>query len=193
MVPWKSSFYLKPWVSKGSFVYGLQKRRVMGHVHCASTCCSTAPRQNDSPGVRIRHIYLPNTSWSDNSSRNAQESGGTGFCELLLIPMWWSLKETVFKNPVQFFMFFVGLAFSLFAFQVLWVFYASLFFCVSLAQAQLPCTSPSVWRLGNVIPFCNELHSWFSCRNITRAVNTTGFVGLIFGQGGTTGSKKSDL
>lgn len=41
MVPWKSSFYLKPWDNKGNFVYLLQKRRVMGHGRWVSTHCST--------------------------------------------------------------------------------------------------------------------------------------------------------
>lgn len=49
MVPWKPSFYLRPLVNKGNFVYLLLKRRASGHIRPASACWATHSQSQGLP------------------------------------------------------------------------------------------------------------------------------------------------
>lgn len=47
------------------------------------------------------------------------------------------------------------------------------------------------WEMSPFV--CEELHAGLSCSNTMQAANTAGPMGLILGQGATTGNKKSDV
>lgn len=151
MVPWKPSFYLRPLVNKGNFVYFLLRRRAIGHIRPASACWSTTPSPKDplEPGSGWFVCPTPCEVTTPLCVHKTQVEKVLANCS------WYQRDDSwdhFWESHIVFHVYFVDLSLPLLLFRFSRVF-IWIIFCILLAQAQLPYTGLSVLILGSITLF----------------------------------------
>lgn len=161
MVPWKPSFYLRPWVNKGNFVYLLLQRRVSGHIRQASACWSThcqpkwLPWSQDQPYLFAQQHLV---KWQHLS-----------VCTRLRWERFWSItantnvrivdRDHFWESHIVFHVYFADLSLPLLLFQVWWDFSMVLIFAFYVPKLSYLTQDYQSWFWGTSPIFFATHHS----------------------------------